>query len=48
MELNALQTPVYIVDEAKIEHNLALLQAVQREAGCRILLAQKAFSMFAL
>ena len=37
---------VYLVDEAKLEHNLEILESVQEETGCRILLAQKAFSMY--
>ena len=41
-----LRTPVYLVDEAKLEHNLEILESVQEETGCRILLAQKAFSMY--
>ena len=39
-------TPAYILDEAKLLQNLAVLQGVQERTGCRILLAQKAFSMF--
>ena len=42
----ALQTPYFLVDEGRLLRNLELLQAVQERAGCRILLAQKAFSMF--
>ena len=41
-----LQTPVYVVDEAALVHNLKILQGVQQRTGCHILLAQKAFSMF--
>ena len=41
-----LRTPVYLVDEAKLESNLEILAKVQEETGCRILLAQKAFSMY--
>lgn len=39
-------TPSYVVDEARLTENLLCLARVRREAGCRILLAQKAFSMF--
>ena len=46
--LNGLRTPCYVVDEAKLIKNLELLQYVQQETGCRILLAQKCFSMFRL
>lgn len=43
-----VKTPCYIVDEKKIRENLEILKKVQEESGCRILLAQKAFSMFRL
>ena len=39
-------SPSYIVDEARLTRNLSVLARVKRETGCRILLAQKAFSMF--
>lgn len=44
--LQTLPTPCYVVDEARLEDNLRLLRSVAQEAGCKILLAQKAFSMF--
>ena len=44
----ALPTPCYVVDEAKLLNNLRLLQHVQCESGAHILLAQKCFSMFRL
>ena len=43
-----VQTPCYIVDEAKIKKNLEILKSVEFESGAHILLAQKAFSMFSL
>ncbi|MBQ9518841.1 MAG: carboxynorspermidine decarboxylase, partial [Firmicutes bacterium] len=43
-----IQTPAYIVDEGKLIHNLEILDGVRRRTGCKILLAQKAFSMFAV
>lgn len=46
MRIQDVPTPCYVVDEAKLIRNLELLKKVQEEAGCRILLAQKAFSMF--
>ena len=42
----AIRTPYFVVDEGLLRKNLELLHQVQEEAGCRILLAQKAFSMF--
>ena len=46
--LNEIPTPGYVVDEAEIIKNLDALDYIQQRAGCKILLAQKAFSMFAL
>lgn len=46
MNRDDLHTPVYLVDEKKLKDNLEILKNVQEETGCRILLAQKAFSMF--
>ena len=43
-----VQTPCYIVDEAKIKKNLEILKRVEKESGAHILLAQKAFSMYSL
>ncbi|HEX3040090.1 MAG TPA: carboxynorspermidine decarboxylase [Caproiciproducens sp.] len=43
-----LPTPCYAVDETLLVKNLEILQGVQERTGCRILLAQKAFSMFSL
>jgi len=47
-EMKQLPTPCYVVDEAKIEQNLEILRGVMDRTGARILLAQKAFSMYAL
>ena len=44
----ALPTPCYVVDEGLLIKNLEILQDVASRAGCKILLAQKAFSMFAV
>lgn len=41
-------SPCFVVDEDLLLRNLTLLQSVQRHTGCRILLAQKGFSLFAL
>lgn len=46
--LESIQTPAYVVDEAALLRNLQLLQRVQQQTGCKILLAQKCFSMFRL
>ena len=42
-----LRTPYFLMDEGLLKKNLELLRQVQDEAGCKILLAQKAFSTFA-
>jgi len=48
MEKNLLSvsTPCYVVDESLLIKNLEILKEVADKAGCKILLAQKAFSMF--
>ncbi|MDK2935541.1 MAG: carboxynorspermidine decarboxylase [Eubacteriaceae bacterium] len=43
-----LPTPCYLVDESLLIKNLKILDQVQKATGCKILLAQKAFSMFSL
>uniref|UniRef100_UPI003FEE2563 carboxynorspermidine decarboxylase n=1 Tax=Roseburia sp. TaxID=2049040 RepID=UPI003FEE2563 len=43
-----LQTPCYVIDEKKLKDNLRILHEIEQETGCHILLAQKAFSAFAL
>ncbi|MCE5342500.1 MAG: carboxynorspermidine decarboxylase [Eubacteriales bacterium] len=47
-DLVNVPTPCYVVDEARLLSNLQTLQTVAEQAGCKILLAQKAFSMFAV
>lgn len=47
-DLTGVATPCIVVDEGKLEENLTLLRQVADRAGCKILLAQKAFSMFAV
>lgn len=47
IDLAAFPTPYFLVDEARLRHNLAILNGVCDRTGCKILLAQKAFSMFA-
>jgi carboxynorspermidine decarboxylase len=41
-------TPAYVVDEAALTRNLEILEGVRAATDCKILLAQKAFSMFAV
>lgn len=40
-------SPSYLVDERLLVKNLQILKQLQDRTGCKILLAQKAFSMFA-
>lgn len=47
MRIEELPTPVYVIDEGKLEDNLKILKSVQDRTGCKVLLAQKAFSMYA-
>ena len=44
--LASLPTPCYLLDEAQLRRNGEILLGVQQRTGCRILLAQKAFSNF--
>lgn len=41
-----IRTPYFLVDEKRLLHNLEILKSVSDRTGCKILLAQKAFSMF--
>lgn len=43
-----LPTPCYVLDEARLRQNGETLLGVQWRTGCKILLAQKAFSNFAM
>lgn len=47
-DIDLIETPYYIVDETLLIKNLEILKDVSDRAGCKILLAQKAFSMFSL
>ncbi len=42
-----MPTPSFVIDEKSLIKNGEILASVAREAGCKILLAQKAFSNFA-
>ena len=44
--LASLPTPCYLLDEGQLRRNGELLLGVQQRTGCKILLAQKAFSNF--
>ena len=46
--LQEFPTPCYVLDEKVIKENCQILSDVQEHTGCRILLAQKAFSNYDL
>lgn len=48
MNLENVITPSYVVDKDKLVENLKILKYVQDKTGAKILLAQKAFSMYSL
>ncbi len=41
-----MRTPYYLIDEKKLHENLRVLAEVKERAGCKILLAQKAYSAY--
>ncbi len=43
---SALPTPCYVIDEEQLKRNGACLAALAKRTGCKVLLAQKAFSNF--
>ncbi len=45
-KLYEINTPSYVIDEGRLIENLEILKEVSERAGCKILLAQKAFSAF--
>ncbi len=45
-QLAALPTPCYVICEKQLEENAKRLKAIMDDTGCKILLAQKAFSNF--
>ncbi|MEK0286387.1 carboxynorspermidine decarboxylase [Caldifermentibacillus hisashii] len=48
MRFEELPTPCYVVDEKLLENNLKILNGVMERTGAKIVLAQKAFSLFKL
>ena len=43
---SSLPTPCYVIDEARLQANGACLSGLAKRTGCKILLAQKAFSNY--
>ena len=48
MNAEQLHTPCYVIDRDRLVENLKMLRGVMDRTGCRILLAQKAFSCYAV
>lgn len=44
--LEEISTPAYLIDEEKLRENGEILKGLSERTGCRILLAQKAFSNY--
>ena len=47
-KLSEVPTPSYVLDEEQLASNGHLLLKLQEKTGCKILLAQKAFSAYDL
>lgn len=47
MRIDQVPTPAYVIDEARLVNNLEILKSIPDRTGCKVLLAQKAFSMYA-
>ena len=47
-DLNRVASPAFVVDEAAVRRNLAVLKDVRNRGNARVLLALKAFSMWSL
>jgi carboxynorspermidine decarboxylase len=48
LDLARIETPCFVVDLGRLRSNLRILDEVIQRSGARILLAQKAFSMFSV
>lgn len=44
--ITKVKTPCYVIDEGALRRNLEILRDVRERSGCKILLAQKAYSAF--
>ena len=47
-DINSVKTPCYVISQKTLANNLEILGGVMEHTGCKILLAQKAFSNFAV
>lgn len=48
IDFEKFSTPCYMVEEKLLKNNLEILKSVRERTGCKILLAQKCFSMFSV
>ncbi|WP_373512037.1 carboxynorspermidine decarboxylase [Persicitalea sp.] len=48
IDYTEIPSPCYVLDEKLLRANLELIDSVQQEAGCKIILALKAFSMYSV
>ena len=46
LNLELLPSPCYVIDETLLIKNLELMKSIEERTGCKILLAQKGFSMY--
>lgn len=46
MDISAMPSPCFVLDESLLRQNLTLIDNVQKQAGCKIILALKGFSMY--
>ena len=47
-DFESVETPCYVVGEKELLKNASILKEVMERTGCKILLAQKAFSMYSV
>jgi carboxynorspermidine decarboxylase len=48
LDISLVQTPAYVLEEAKLRANLAVFDRVQKESGAKILLALKGFAFWSV
>ncbi len=46
IDYKSIPSPCFVLDESLLRKNLALIDSVQKAAGCKIILALKGFSMY--
>jgi len=48
LNLKNIETPCYVISEGNLEHNLKILEKIQKDLGVKILIALKCFSMYSV